>query len=161
MPILPHTIIVPNHPSVNDNMDAVMEYLNTELQENRMSGPFSQQQMERICRGYFYASPLIVASQDEGPGLPPKRRVCRNLSKGDRTSMMASVNSFIEKEDFPTRFDMASKVADKVSFRVLYCIIYPSSICACTPSYHLPIVFIIPICPSYSSYPSAHLDNDS
>jgi hypothetical protein len=71
--------------------------------------------MELICRGYFYASPLIVSSNEQGPGLEPKKRVCRNLSKGDERSGTPAVNDFIAKEDFPTRFDMPWKMAELVS----------------------------------------------
>jgi hypothetical protein len=56
-----------------------------------------------------------VDEQDQGPGIPPKYRVCHNLSKDDPVSGMASVNSFISKEDFPTRFDMSCHVAEAVS----------------------------------------------
>lgn len=118
MPVLTETIIIPNHPSVNDNLDAVRDYVKTELEADRMSGPFSQQETERILRGPFYCSPFIVATQDQGSGLPPKIRVCRNLSK-DATNM-PSVNSFMDKDDFPTRFDMPSRVADAVSFRLVF-----------------------------------------
>lgn len=102
MPKLEQTVIIPNHVSVNENFDVVMEYIKTEVDACRMSGPFSLEETERILRGPFYASPLIVSMQDQGPNLPPKRCVCRNLSKGDRTSGMPSVNSFIDKNDFPT-----------------------------------------------------------
>ena len=113
MPILKHTVIIDNHPSVADNLDVVYDYIATELDANRMSGPFSQSEAERILRGPFYCSPFIVATQDQGPLLPPKKRVCRNLSKGGID--IGSVNSYIDTDDFPTRFDMASRVADAVS----------------------------------------------
>ncbi len=80
-----------------------------------MSGPYSQEEAEHILRGPFYASPLIVAEHNQGPNLPPKPRVCRNLSKDDKASGMGSVNSFVEKEFFPTHFDMAQDVEDVVS----------------------------------------------
>lgn len=80
-----------------------------------MSGPFSLAETERILRGPVYVSPLIVSVSDQGPAKPPKYRVCRNLSKDDPVTGMGSVNSFIEKDDFPTRFDMAAKVAEMVS----------------------------------------------
>ena len=115
MPKLEHTVIIPNHSSVHQNLDVVMNYISTEVGANRMTGPFSQLETERILRGPFYASPLLVSISDQGPNLPPKCRVCRNLSKGDRISGMPSVNSFIDKKDFPTRFDMAFRVADAVS----------------------------------------------
>jgi hypothetical protein len=115
MPKLESTVIIPNHSSVQENLDVVYDYIRTEIDADRMSGPFTREVVERILRGPFYASPLIVAVQDQGPGLPSKRRVCRNLSKDDRVSGMSSVNSFIDKKDFPTRFDMAFRVADAVS----------------------------------------------
>lgn len=113
MPPLTKTIIIPNHPSIMEHLEAVYEYINTELVANRMSGPFSQAEVERILRGYFYCSPFVVVTQDQGPNLPPKIRICRHLSKD--APDMGSVNSFVDKEDFPTRFDMPSRVADAVS----------------------------------------------
>lgn len=110
MPVLNSTIIIPNHRSVSEHADVVREYLNKELAANRMSGPFGREEMEAICRGPFYCSPLIVADDD-------KKRVCRHLSKGDKLTGTPSVNAYIDKEDFPTRFDLAFKIADMVSFR--------------------------------------------
>jgi hypothetical protein len=59
-----------------------------------------------------------VSIQPQNPGEPDKARICRHLSKG--TKDHASVNSYISKEDFPTRFDTASKVADIVSFGLFF-----------------------------------------
>ncbi|KAK6966400.1 hypothetical protein R3P38DRAFT_3246303 [Favolaschia claudopus] len=86
LPRLSSTVIIPNHPSALSERETVLEYLRTELEAGRMEGPFSRSEMEMVCRGAFYASPLIVASHDEGPDLPPKKRVCRNLSKGSKIS---------------------------------------------------------------------------
>jgi hypothetical protein len=115
MPVLTHTIILPNHWTADVERDTTLEYLKTEIDAGRMSGPFTREEMERICRGPFYASPLIVATNDQGPGIPPKKRVCRNLSKADARSGTPAVNDFISKEDFPTRFDMAPAMAELVS----------------------------------------------
>jgi hypothetical protein len=115
LPVLSTTVIIKNHPSVDKNIGVVQDYIDTELAAHRMSGPFTQAAAERILRGPFYCSPFIVAEQDQGPLLPPKFRVCRNLSKGDSKAGVGSVNSFISKDDFPTRFDMAHRVADAVS----------------------------------------------
>ena len=82
-----------------------------------MDGPFSHDEIELILRGPFFVSPLIVSVQPQGFGIPDKLRVCRHLSKSNK--LTASVNSHIKKEDFPTRFDTASRVADIVSFRDL------------------------------------------
>lgn len=113
MPILQRSVIIPNHHSVDEHWDVVDKYISTELDASRMSGPFTQMEVERILRGYIYSSPLIVSTSYQGPLLPSKKRVCRNLSKGDVDT--GSVNSFIHTEDFPTRFDMASRVASAVS----------------------------------------------
>ncbi|KAF5376248.1 hypothetical protein D9615_008454 [Tricholomella constricta] len=77
--------------------------------------------VERILRGPVYCSPFIVAEQDTGPNSPPKLRVCRNLSKNDPLTGTPSVNSYIAKEDFPTRFDMAFRVADESPVNIGYC----------------------------------------
>lgn len=115
LPALKHSIIIKNHPSVNRFPMIVEDYIEAEKKLGRMSGPFSQTEVERILRGPFYSSPFIVAEQEQGPNLPPKYRVCRHLSKDDPISGTPSVNSFICKDDFPTRFDMAFKVAEEVS----------------------------------------------
>ena len=114
MPALSSTVIIPNHPSVAFHMDMVYLYLEDELAAGRMSGPFSRSEVERILRGPFHSSPFIVAIQTQAPGVPDKVRICRHLSKATRT--FPSVNSFIEKEDFPTRFDTAARVAEVVSY---------------------------------------------
>jgi hypothetical protein len=46
-----------------------------------------------------------------------KKRVCRNLSTSDERSNTPTVNDFIDKADFPTRFDMAFDVAKMVRAR--------------------------------------------
>ena len=113
MPALTKTVIIPNSPFIMDHLDKVYDYINTELAANRMSGPFTQLEAECILRGPFYCSPFVVVEQNQGPHLPPKIRICCHLSKD--ASDMPSVNSFMDKEDFPTRFDMPSRVADAVS----------------------------------------------
>jgi len=113
MPSISSTVIIPNNPSVLPYMDTVSDYLRKELLTGRMSGPFSREEVELILLGPFQSSPLIVSVQPQEPGTPDKLRICRHLSKA--TKIHASVNSHIRKEDFPTRFDMASKVADMVS----------------------------------------------
>lgn len=113
MPPLLSTVIIPNHPSVQLNMDSVTQYLEVEIAAGRMSGPFSSTIVERILRGPFQSSPFIVSIQTQAPGEPDKIRICRHLSKAFKHT--PSVNSFIEKEDFPTRFDTAARVAEIVS----------------------------------------------
>ncbi|GLB43019.1 putative DNA breaking-rejoining enzyme [Lyophyllum shimeji] len=83
--------------------------------EYNVESPFSFEEVERILRGPIHSSPFLVSEQIAGPGLPPKYRVCRNLSKADPVSGMPAINSFIDKDDFPTSFDMALKVAAAVA----------------------------------------------
>ena len=112
MPPIMDTVIFKNHPSAALHSDAITNYLTDELKAGRMSGPFSRQRVEDILRGPIFCSPLLVSVQTQQPGTPDKLRVCRHLSKGDKTT--PSANSHIHKEDFPTRFDTALKVADIV-----------------------------------------------
>jgi hypothetical protein len=113
MPSLTETVILENHPSAQEYPDTVKQYLEDEVEAGRMDGPFSRDEIESILRGPFFASPLIVSVQPQGLGVPDKLRVCRHLSKSNKFT--PSVNSHIKKEDFPTRFDTASRVADIVS----------------------------------------------
>ncbi|KAF7325222.1 hypothetical protein MKEN_00566500 [Mycena kentingensis (nom. inval.)] len=115
LPVLDSTVIVQNHSSVVSERETVAEYLQSEGEAGRMAGPFTREEMERVCRGPFYASPLIVAVQDQGPGVEPKKRVCRNLSKGDPVNDIPAVNDFSDKEDFPTRFDTPLKIANLIA----------------------------------------------
>ncbi len=113
MPDLQQTVVFPNHPSCFAHFPAVDGYLAEEVSAGRMSGPFTKSNVEWILHGPFQASPLIVAVQTQQPGTPDKLRICRHLSKGSK--IYPSVNSYIDKEDFPTRFDTAAHVADIVS----------------------------------------------
>jgi hypothetical protein len=78
-----------------------------------MSGPYSQVEVEDILQGPFQCSPMIVSEQAQGPGEPPKLRVCCNLSKG--TQAHPSTNDYIDKDCFPTKFGTAAQVAEIVS----------------------------------------------
>ena len=122
VPALTETIIIPNHSSVSKHPIAVRKYIEEESTAGRMAGPFSKQQVEQILRGPFVASPLIVAESTQGPDQVPKLRVCRNLSKGGKDSQgrtTPSINSYVQKELFPTTFDSASDVAEFVSLSIL------------------------------------------
>ncbi|GLB45561.1 hypothetical protein LshimejAT787_2400190 [Lyophyllum shimeji] len=115
LPRLKKSIVIRNHPSIDQFPSVVQDYIDAELAAGRMSGPFSFEEVERILRGPIHSSPFLVSEQIAGPGLPPKYRVCRNLSKADPVSGMPAINSFIDKDDFPTSFDMALKVAAAVA----------------------------------------------
>ena len=118
MPPLSQTIVMPNNPSTISYLDTISDYLTKEVTAGRLSGPFSREVTEQILRGPFQSSSLIVSVQPQEPGVPDKLRVCQHLSK--TTKVHASVNSHIRKDDFPTCFDTASKVADIVSLLPFY-----------------------------------------
>ncbi|KAJ3555360.1 hypothetical protein NP233_g12230 [Leucocoprinus birnbaumii] len=139
MPPLEKTVIFKNHPSVDKHMDIVDAYLAEEVVAGRMDGPFTQQEVESALCGPFQSSPLIVAISVQAPGEPDKVRICRHLSKG--CLLHPSVNSFIEKDDFPTHFDSAVKTAEAVSQA-------PTGVRACTcdvSKFHCTC----PVCPHH------------
>ncbi|KAF5346278.1 hypothetical protein D9757_014841 [Collybiopsis confluens] len=118
MPTLSETIIINNHSSTIRYPEVVEEYISEESTAGRMSGPFSKEEVELILRGPFVSSPLIVSEQTQGPGKPSKLRVCRNLSKDSTDSsglVFPAVNSYVEKELFPTTFDSAAIVAEWIT----------------------------------------------
>jgi hypothetical protein len=112
-PALTRSVIHPNHPSVDAHLQFVSEYLEAEVALGRMSGPFSQAEMESVCGGPFQSSPLLVVVRPGGLGEPDKLRPCINLSK--RGPDAPAVNDHIDPDDFLTRFDSTSEMADLVS----------------------------------------------
>ena len=122
MPALTHGVVLPNNPSTHTYMSDIQAYLQKELLAGRMSGPFSCEETELILQGPFQSSPLIVSLQPQQRSMPDKVRICRHLSKASK--LHTSVNLHIHKEDFPTHFNLASKVAEIMSF--LYLSLFPS-----------------------------------
>jgi hypothetical protein len=135
-PELKTTVIFANDSSVDDHRDFVTTYIQ-EVAAGRMSGPYSQAQAEDILQGPFQCSPMIVSEQAQGPGEPPKLRLCRNLSKGTRAH--PSTNDFIDKDSFPTKFGTAAQVAEIVST------FPPVSVFPMAPEPSLPIPLVSPI----------------
>jgi hypothetical protein len=58
---------------------------------------------------------MIVVTQDQGPNEVPKKRVYQHLLKGNTATGTPVENSFIKKEDFPTKFNFPVDVANLVS----------------------------------------------
>ncbi len=92
-PPLQHTVIFPNYVSDLAHTAFIDDYLDKEVAAARMSGPLAQEEVEAIL-GSFQCSPCSVNSQDQGPDLPPKLQVVRNLSKGDK--LHPSTNDYID-----------------------------------------------------------------
>jgi hypothetical protein len=113
-PILHQTTIFPNHPSCADHEEFIRTYLEEEVEAGRMSGPFSQEEIETILMGPFLCSPIIISVQLQNAGEPDKLRLCRHLSKGNKHQ--PSTNAYINKEKFPTKYNTAAEVAEIVSY---------------------------------------------
>jgi hypothetical protein len=117
-PPLLETVIFPNNDSAVTHAPFVADHLAEEVRALRMSGPFSQREVETILKGPFQCSPIIIASQSQAPGEPDKLRLCRHLSKSNKAH--PSTNDWIDKEKFPTKFGSAAAVAELVSFSFPY-----------------------------------------
>jgi hypothetical protein len=128
-PDLEKTVIFPNHSSVVQHSAFVQNYLDEEILARRMSGPFTQEEVETIFSGRFQCSPMIVSVSVQGPDLPDKLCLCRHLSKGDKHTL--STNAYIDKEKYPTKFGSAAHVAEIVSVFLLFLLV-PVYVC-CTP----------------------------
>lgn len=114
-PELTETVIHPNNPSVMQHAEFVDAYFAEEVEAGRMSGPFTQEEVEGILGGPFVCSPLSIDEKDIDGSFEKKLRMCINLSKGNKNS--PSANSYADKEDFPTTYDPAAAVGDLVSPR--------------------------------------------
>jgi hypothetical protein len=97
-PAIQRTVIHPNPPFPPISTAAIYKYIDKEVTAGRTSGPYSPMEVESILRGPFVSSPFTVAFQPQGPDLPDKIRVCRNLSKASKS--FPSANSFIDKDDY-------------------------------------------------------------
>jgi hypothetical protein len=80
LPEIHETITIPNHKSTYEHPEALQKYIEDDLKRGRIDGPFTKAEIESIVGGAFISEPLTIAIQDQGPGLPAKYRVCRDLS---------------------------------------------------------------------------------
>ena len=111
-PLMTETVVFQNSPSVEEHRDFLNEYFAEEVEEGRMSGPFSKEEMEGICGGFFHSSPLSIAlSTDEDGNI--KKRLCCNYSREGPSS--PSSNSYMDSVLYPTKFDTPAKMAEIVS----------------------------------------------
>ena len=102
-----HSVIHPNHASSSLDMNFISSYIKSEVGAGRYAGPFTQAGLEALI-GSFCTSPL---------GLVPKGsssfRLIQDLSFPRDPSSVASINSQINSNDFPTAwgtFDITSSL---------------------------------------------------
>lgn len=110
IPPLSRTYTPKNHRSALEHLDVIRAYCADEISLGRMSGPFSETEVQNFLGGHFASSPLGVVEKSGEPG---KFRVVRDLSF--RNSDGFSVNSHLDSDDFPTQWGTAAQVAELVS----------------------------------------------
>jgi hypothetical protein len=110
---LTETFTPPNHPSASTYSSAVLNYLKSEVEKGRMSGPFTKTQLEEILGGPFRSSPIQVVAKFDTDGNLTKTRMAINLSFRDGSGV--SVNDMIDSDDFPMKWGTASEVEIIVS----------------------------------------------
>ncbi|GBE80622.1 hypothetical protein SCP_0303370 [Sparassis crispa] len=100
------TFAPPNHSSSAEHIDFIHQYISEQVSLGRMTGPYSQAQVEHILGSYFVSSPLAVVPKAGSK----KFRLVQNCSYQDEFGV--SVNSQINSDDFPTKWGTAAKVAE-------------------------------------------------
>lgn len=109
----PRTETPPNHPSCANHILFLENFLAEEVSLGRMSGPFSQAEVDLIYGDTFVTTPLLPVIKKGELGCPAKIRICRNSSESYE-SMGMSVNNFIDSDDFSTEWTTAAEVANIV-----------------------------------------------
>lgn len=108
-PSLSRTSRPRNHKRGVENMDFILAYAAEQVELGRMTGPYTQDEVEQVLGSPFVSSPLTVVPKSGGAGL----RLVQDCSFVNEQGF--SVNSFIDSDDFPTRWGTAAKFAQKVS----------------------------------------------
>jgi hypothetical protein len=112
-PPLDKTVIFNNRPLDEEKQKFLNDYFKEEVELGRMSGPYTQEELEGILGSPFQCSPIAIDEKPINGTFNMKLRMCINLSKGDK--LRPSTNSHSQKEDFLTSYDPAAHVADLVS----------------------------------------------
>jgi len=107
---LPESYIHPNHTNSLEDTSQILKYIQDEVVEERMSGPFTWDQLKKEARGNIIVSPLGAVDKAGEPG---KLRIIRDLSyKGNAPF---SVNSKIDPDTYLTKWGTASWIIELVS----------------------------------------------
>ncbi|GBE83386.1 hypothetical protein SCP_0504340 [Sparassis crispa] len=103
------TFAPPNHSSGAEHIDFIRQYISEQVSLGRMTGPYSQAQVEHILGSFFVSSPLAVVPKAGSK----KFRLVQNCSYQDEFGV--SVNSQINSDDFPTKWGTAAEVAEIIA----------------------------------------------
>ena len=109
-PPLRYTFIPNNLTSANIQPEYITNLITAEVMAGHMDGTFTIEQAHIIYGGHFRTCPLGLV---EKPGSSALRMI-RHFSKEDHLGV--STNSWVDSDDFPTRWFTAAQTADFVSF---------------------------------------------
>ena len=101
------TIIHPNRSSASLDPEFISSYIQSEMAAGRYSRGYSQSELEKLI-GPFCTSPLGLVPKDEN-----SFRLIQDLSFPHHNDSIASINSQINSNDFPTAwgtFDITSRL---------------------------------------------------
>jgi hypothetical protein len=100
----------PNHKNASPHIDRIASYIEDEVAEERMSGPFTWDELKKEARGNVIVSPLGAVDKAGEPG---KLRITRDLSFKGKAPF--SVNDKINKDAFKTKWGTAAMIIELVS----------------------------------------------
>ena len=100
----------PNHKIALPHIDRIASYIQDEVAGERMSGPFSWDQLKKEAKGNVIVSPLGAVDKAGEPG---KLRITCDLSFKGKAPF--SVNDKIDKDAFKTKWGTAAMVIELVS----------------------------------------------
>jgi hypothetical protein len=100
----------PNHSNSNSVNDYILKYIQDEVSDGRMSGPFTWDELKKEARGEVIVSPLGAVDKAGEPG---KLRIIRDLSFKGKAPF--SVNDKIDPDSYITKWTTAAMVMDLVS----------------------------------------------
>ena len=135
-PLISFTFIPNNLLSANINPEYISRLIAEEVTAGQMDGPFSIRQAHYIYGGHFRTFLLGLMKK---PGSTALRMICHFL-KEDHLGQ--STNSWLDSDDFPTRWFTASQTADFVS-HALYPLYYTDS--SAFELYVCPVFYCTPM----------------
>jgi len=122
--------IHPNHPNSDSNNTQILKYIQDEVSEGRMSGPFTLKELKKEARGEVIVSPLGAVDKAGEPG---KLRIIRDLSFQGKAPF--SVNDKIDPNSYLTKWSTAAMIMDLVSlspsFILFLCLSLPVLLHTC------------------------------
>jgi hypothetical protein len=112
---LRESFIHPNHSTSDAVNNYILKYIQDEVADGRMSGPFTWVELKKEARGEVIVSPLGAVDKAGEPG---KLHIIRDLSFKGKAPF--SVNDKIDPDSYITKWTMAAMIIDLVSLIFFY-----------------------------------------